>query len=761
LNYAGEYWSFHLRAAGGWSATNHQREARYRDGLTENLVLVDFATTTLEKGIDTASGVCLAFSTALKSIDVQKIRSLPKVIALRKLQTTILPATRAMERLKSSLKDISTTLQESQGERRLTSASPISEVQFDTSTTTLDSNLNSETALRVLASLRTYGPSTLSILSHEQRRRKKHIEVLCEASRTLRQLSILLAIDPVRAWIYSQTGESGVSPLVALAHTSEAIDTYLATSLLSPELFARYDFRDQFNAQHSHPQYGLISATRRELSVKTDSSLDPTFYKEHVRKHYSISTWEWNTTRLLIAALEMSAEDPSGLDQAIKIWLSNNRLLPQNTSDDREPAFNVMSRLPSQSIYKSARKIKQLISTLAKGAAVISFKYLIYIVPPLEHVFLSAMMYGGLLRSALAPTLKLLISNRKDFSVVLVLYLMRCRYSPWLFGTSQTVRWNSIFGAFYDVRGIIADPKGYTPPFMPTAWPWLLFFYYMGQELVIWIPSIFDVISAQAPADVSYDFSPKDLLRRTSFRFDWSDPDTRGQFDKLRRASVSHVFAYLVTLRRLLFIERLFGTVIVWVYDLLSSAAIMTGSSPWKGKSVLLYGIQLIAFAYGRSGGLIKGIKLVFRVYFYTVLVEWYQPSSLFGLTYRYAYLPAKDICIRACIHYLEYVLATVSSLFSACEASIIQGVNSLGARTLLFTVAGAICFAGLLFWYIMSDPLSLKSAARSREEAEDWARKTTSIQDPITFLKWRSEGTTEDHAIAFTDLSLDYEAVE
>jgi hypothetical protein len=60
-----------------------------------------------------------------------------------------------------------------------------------------------------------------------------------------------------------------------------------------------------------------------------------------------------------------------------------------------------------------------------------------------------------------------------------------------------------------------------------------------------------------------------------------------------------------------------------------------------------------------------------------------------------------------------------------------------------------------------MSDPLSLKSAARSREEAEDWARKTTSIQDPITFLKWRSEGTTEDHAIAFTDLSLDYEAVE
>jgi hypothetical protein len=765
LNYAGEYWSFHLRAVGGWSTTDHQREAQYRDGATKNLVLAEFATTTLEQSIDIATGVCLALSTAVKTINVQKVRSLPKVIALRSLETAVLPATRAIGRLKGSLPDIFTTLREIQSDMGLSSSEYHSSALFDTTTTTLGLNLDSETVLRVLATLRTRN-SPISLLQWQQQRRwKTHIQTLCQASRALRQLSILLAVDPVRAWIYSRTGDSGASPLAALAHTSEAIDTYLAASLLSPELFSRYDLRDQFNAEHSHPQYGLITATRRELSIQNDSSLDSTFYKEHVMNHYRISAWEWNTTRLLIASLEMSPKDPSGVDHAVKYWLASHSLWPQKSSHDHwEPAFQVMSRLPFQSVYRSSRKTKELISTLLRGGAVFGFKFLIHLFPPLEHVFVSALMYLELWRTSLKPTLKLLAGNWKDFVFAFVLYFLRCRYAPWLFGTAESVHWNSVWGRIYDIWGIVADLKGYAPPFTPPRWPWLVLFYYIAQEMIIWYLSIFDVMATQMPEGTFIDIFPESLLRRTSFRLDLANGDTHGNLEKLRKAFTSHGFAIFVTFRRLLFIERILSILVVWIYDLIKAAAGMAQSSPWEGKSMLIYGVQLGLFAYGRSVSLAGRINLLFRIYVWSSLFSWYQPSSLFGLTYRHAYLPVKSIWIRASAHYSESLMTEVASTLEsidAYEACVIQAVNGLDFRTLVFALAGVICATGLLFWYIMSDPLSLESAARSCEKAEELARKATSIQDPVAFLKWRANGTETQDAIAFTKLLIDLDREE
>jgi hypothetical protein len=461
----------------------------------------------------------------------------------------------------------------------------------------------------------------------------------------------------------------------------------------------------------------------------------------------------------------MSSKDPSGMDHAVKYWLASHALWPQSSSHDHfEPAFQVMSRLPFQSVYRSARKIKELISTLLRGGAVFGFKFLIHLVPRLEHVFVSALMYWGLWRTSLKSTLKLLAGNRKDFVFAFVLYFLRCRYAPWLFGTVQTVHWNSIWGPIYDIRGIVADPKGYAPLFSPPTWPWLACVYYLAQELIVWGLSVFDVMATQMPEGTSIDIFPESLLRRTSFRLDWANGDTHGHLEKLRKAFTSHGFAIFVTFRRLLFIERILSILVVWIYDLIKAAAEMAQSSPWEGKRMLIYGVQLGSFAYGRSAGFAGCMKLLFRIYVWSSIFSWYQPGSLFGLTYRHAYLLVKSIWIRASAHYSKSLMTELASTLEsidAYEACVIQAVNGLDFRTLVFALAGAICATGLLFWYIMSDPLSLESAARSCEKAEELARKATSIQDPVAFLKWRTNGIETQDAIAFTKLLTDLDREE
>lgn len=283
-------------------------------------------------------------------------------------------------------------------------------------------------------------------------------------------------------------------------------------------------------------------------------------------------------------------------------------------------------------------------------------------------------------------------------------------------------------------------------------------FYYFAQEMIIWGLSIFDVLATQMPEGTPIDIFPESLLRRTSFRLDWTNGDPHQNLAKLRKACISHGFAIFVTFRRLLFVERILSSLIVWIYELIKAAVAMAHLSPWRGKSMLMYGVQLGSFAYGRSNRA-GGIKLLLRIYVWSWLLSWYQLSSLFGLVYHYAYPPAKSICIRAFAHYSERLMTGLTSTLQSIddhETRAVQVVNGLDIRTLVFALAGAICVAGLLFWYIMSDPLNLDSVARSCEKAEELARKVTSIEDLIAFLKWRANGTKTQDEIAFTQLLID-----
>jgi hypothetical protein len=759
LNYAGEYWPFHLRAVGGESSTGLHKKMQYRDGVTRNLVLTDFAGATLEQSIDVTCAVLLALSISAKSINFQEVGSLSKMIALRNLMTSLFSATRAIEQLKLSLPDTSRTLRELRNSMEFPNDSYNSSVPFDTTTTTLGVNLDSESMLRVLATLRTRAYPTSLLQWQQQRRREKHIQNLCLTSRALRQLSILLAVDPLRTWINSQTGDSGVSPIVSLAHTSEAIDTYLAASLLPPELFSRYDFRDQFNSEHKHPQYGLIVAACRELSRQNDSSLDPTFYKEHVMKHYRISVWDWTITRLLIASLQMSPDDPSGMDHAIKYWLASNYIWPKNPSNiEWVSAFQIMSWLPFQSMTRNVRKTKRLISTLSRAGAVFCFKYLVQTAPLLEHVFISAAMNWMLWYRFWKPTLGLLSQNWSDFVIAFVLYILRCRYSPWLFGTLQVASWNSIWGPIFDIQGIVADPRGYVHPFTPSKWPWVTFFYYLVQELTIWYSSIFDVFGYMSEG-TSLDKGPKSSLRRTTFHPHWANRNTHGYWQGLWIAFASRGLAILVSFRRLLFIERLLFIPVFWIYDLTKAAAQLFQSSPLQWKKMLGYGSQLGLFAYGRSSGVLGSIKLYLRIWVWSSLFSWYQTSSLLGLSYRHIIFPVMSICTQGLGHYYKNLMAkltwTIQSI-NVYEARITHALSGLEIRAVVLALAGIICATLPLLWYIISDPLNMGSAARSCKRAEALARQATSIEEPFDFLEWRGSETRTEGTIAFTNLLID-----
>lgn len=760
LDYAGEYWSFHLRAVGNDLTSGIHKETQYRDGVKGCLTMGDVAGAALVHSIEISTAVVLALSTFANSIKLQDVNSLSRMISLRNLKNALLPSTQAIVRLKDSLPHSFRILRELRNEMGPLSDDVHPGASFDTTTTTLSRDLDSETVLRVLATLeaRNYPTSLLQLL--KRRQQQETIHNICKTSRSLRKLSILLAVDPLRTWINSQTSDGGLSPITALAHTSEAIDTYLAASLLPPELFSRYNFRDQFNAEHGHPQHGLIIAACRELSIRDDSSLDAPFYKEHIMKHYRISAWDWTITRLLIAGLQMSPNDPSGMDQAVKYWLASHKLWPQGPSDSQwESAFEVMSRLPFQSITRSAKKTTKLFSSILRAGVIFGFKYIVQVVPLLEHVFISATMNWALWCNSLKPTLKLLSQNRFHFLVALLIYLLRCRYVPWLFGTPQVANWNSILGPVFEVQGIVTDPKGYRRPFTAAKWPKVTFSYYLLQECIIWFLSMFDVLRNISPEDGFLDTKSNGLDRRASFRVKSASGNTDEYLKDLWAACTSHGLSILISFRRLLFIERIIFTLAVWIYDLIEAAAELIQSSPWKWGAVLRYGTQLGSFAFGRSAGLIGSLKLCLRIWVWSSLLSWYQPSSLLGMTYHYLiFPPGRTIALGLLNHYRNIVasLAWIIRLIDVYEARIIGTVNGLEHRTAIFILAGTICASLPLAWYVMSDPLSLQSATQSCKKAEELAKVANNIEEPIAFLKWQAKGAKTESTLAFTRMLLD-----
>ncbi|KAI9768347.1 MAG: hypothetical protein M1840_004955 [Geoglossum simile] len=319
LHYAGEYWTHHALAADAWKRNISALPNNLPDD-SHDSVLANFATKTLNHSVDIALVTCGALSSALNKIDLGKEGQLLRVIAIRDLKNALLPASQTTTRLKGALPVTPKRLRKLRAYMirnhllKHSSFGPHILVPDDAQNAAklpLNMDLGSPVVVAVLALLGQAHASSPEGLQYRKWRQGAHL--LYETSRALRRLTIFLAVDPTRSWLYSQVGGQGISPIPALAHTAEAIDTYLASALLPPKLLGQYDFRDQFYVEAGHPYYGPITATRHELILRPHFTtyIGPL---PHAKMGVEIHP-------IMIATLEYAANYVYGVNPALTIWL--------------------------------------------------------------------------------------------------------------------------------------------------------------------------------------------------------------------------------------------------------------------------------------------------------------------------------------------------------------------------------------------------------------------------------------------------------
>lgn len=758
LNYSGEFWFAHLRAVGSSAelAPLTAAEGQFQVEVAP-MSLSDLTRMVLDNSMDISAGVCAALSSSLGAVSIHKVRNLPKVMALRGLELALLPASKSIASVKKTLPDLLDLTEELQAQKA-SMGRKHQDLFVQEASKSLGPKLDSETALHVLHTTKHWVTYSTRPYSLHRPSLKRQISLLCQGARDLRRLAILLAVDPVRGWIYAQTGESGISPLAALAHASEAIDTYLAASFLTPELFTSYDMADQFSTQVGHPYHGLASAARLELATKAYSGFNSEFYRENIMEHYRISKWEWSTIRILLAAMEMSTNNAYQMHVTLRGWVADHNLFPVDSDGSDKfyvPPVNLVSSVPFQKFSTRAITLKQSLGLLMSATAAFVFKYLTHVCPPLEDILLT--MRGQLLfvTGTLRPTLGYLFTNWNDFLVAFGLYLLRCRYAPWLFGNVRTSPWA-------DLRGVINDPEGYIPaassPYGYGWIPMILFFVQYGFIIVLTLGDTAKVVFDSKTGKIL----PQSLQRRTSFRLNWTHEGAPPILRKVEHALETYGFHWFSSFRRIIVLEMVFLTFSYWIFDLIRSSAVAVTSALWSWRGAMTYAFQLVGYAYGRTAGFVNVAKLYMRVLFWFYLLGRYRDSSLAGYLYRWVLLPALTFLfglfqgsIRALAARRDAFLALLDSL----EGLIVHALKQVDPRTLIFSTAFAIPCLGLLVWYIFSDPLALESAAQSCSKAGKVSKELTGIENPAVFLKWNGANNTDPTAIiAFTGSLKDLE---
>lgn len=747
VNYSGTHVFAHVRAIGTSAPLYRMNDRTERDGPQKKIFLFDMAKIMLKHNLDIAAAASAALSKSLADIEMKQVRHLPKVVAVRRLKTVVLPASKSLLEVTSHFDEILGAVRELMMARKnrsndygedLTSESPFRDTALGSLGPELDSNL----ALRTLETIKSWASRDQHFTQQQKSRWEYQVKLLCKTTRHLRQLAILLSVDPVRAWIYAQVGETGIAPLVALTYASEGSDAYLAASLLDREIFRKHDLTEQFSASPDHPYYGHITATSHELSTKGYNGFDTTFYKESIMQHYRISKWEWTRTRLLLAAMEMGAVSPYWMNTILKEWIFEHGLFP-NDARDAISAIQIIDQVPFQEVMSRVLTWRDRVFIGIEVGVVYSFKYLTHVYPPLEGLFADARWLVQMLTTVLRPTLQLLFSNRTDFLIALIFYFARNRYAPWVF-------WNIRSNPLVDLKGIIRDPKDYIPVRI-TGWPfppgWISLIVIMVQETGFWYWIIFGLFDPNDANTIGID---KDLERRTSFRIDWANADTSTVFDKIKRAFLSHGPAWLDSFTRIICLEKLFLYSSYWVFDILRDSAQLLMTEFWNWSKALSYAMQMVGFVYGRTAGLLA----LLRMYFWLAVINRYKSTSLAGLVYRYIALPAWDKLLGASKEFFKYLVDRRDAwtrFLDSIEEMLLRLVRQLEFRTLVFCTAAGICAFAFLFRYMTADPLGLHSAAQSCNEAERLARKAAGTKDPMQFLGWHA-GSTDHLMLSFND---------
>jgi hypothetical protein len=454
--------------------------------------------------------------------------------------------------------------------------------------------------------------------------------------------------------------------------------------------------------------------------------------------HYRISKWDWVSARLFVAAMEMGSKDPYGMNSVLQSWIGQHGLV-SSKSENSVGAMYILTEVPFQELSGAMASVREAFGFGLQLSMVYLFKYMARIHPPLEDLFINAKAWIGLSAAALKPTFIFLFSNRKDLAIACFLYLVRWRYAPWILASPRS-------NPFVDLRGIFEDPKGYIAADSPFAMgpnPRVTVWLFIIQEFAFWIFMVFEVYKTYFPE--KGDEALEALARRTSFRMDWKNADASSVFNKLKKAIASHGLAWLKTFLRIILLEKMTLLWSYWFFDLIRSSTVLVTSQLKGWYDAYSYALQWGGFIYGRyqgSSGIVPGLKLFIRIWFWTHVINRYQPTSIGGLVYRYILQPALSLLSGLFSTVKDFLTAkrdSLAKLADSMEAVAIHVVRQMDFRVLVFSTAAGMVALGILFWYMTADPLRLRSAAKSCSKAGALARRATSIENPERFLGWRA----------------------
>jgi hypothetical protein len=425
LDYAVEHWSYHLRASG--------------IRLDKDNDMIDTTRGIIKHNLDMSLLVMGALADVFQRINTGKVKQMMQAIAIRDTQSALLPTIRAVEKLIPCLQDLVNGLRKinieltERGQLRAgtwKTAGIDREEEESPSAGSLDSELDSKLMLEVFSLVESDPKLFVPI--------KGQLDVLRHASRKLRGLTIRLTVDPIRTWLYHQTGDHGLNPIPALAQATHSLDVLHESALTAPPKSDRSDFREQFSAESSHPLHGLIVSTRHELEEKGRNILTEAFYKEHILDHYRLHKLEWKAVEFTTFILEYtSGYNNFILDTMVRRWHAQSvKVMYDEDADAHQPSSILFARTKPRTSEDTTGWIEFLWYIL-KIAIVVIAKLLTLISPAIEQLFIDFYNLVAFKGRMIYPWIEYLFTEWRHVSVALLVYLLRLQYFPWLFASSQ------------------------------------------------------------------------------------------------------------------------------------------------------------------------------------------------------------------------------------------------------------------------------------------------------------------------------------
>ncbi|KAK3680915.1 hypothetical protein B0T22DRAFT_474365 [Podospora appendiculata] len=724
ITYAGDNWSYHVRMSGSFDAgqgTNSE-SVDNRSGL---LILLKQPLYELVKLCSTAIA---AICSVLGRIPPGSLQHLPEAIAVRDLQGALLDAAECVSELQSTgsmaaLQDLLKTFC-----RRNVDHTLVGFRGFmwdgpglsgeDINNNHLDFDLMTTTTLDIAEKIQQDPDFNSADFV-------RHFGIFRKAIRSLREVSIFLAVEPVRSYIYGILGNNGVSPLPVLAYTAAAMDVLFLVA--DPQHGTApadlCDFRRQFHAQPSHPLYGPIMAARYELQDRGSSALGEDFYRSHIADHFQLKTWEWRLLQLttIILYIKVDGAVASAQDTILEHWLTHHVKFKRPKPRGETLHETVKLLKPASKLeWRSRPRASDICIAAARTLYVSLLRLLTIISPPLQ-TFATSCLVLFRARSRLAiPILRQLVQNTPSLPAAVALYAIRLQWFPGMLPAPRRT-------PLADLLGVLRDPFNHTAA--SNGWIWSNVLHtalLLLAEVALGLAAFLNAVRIAHPDLAPY--IPRAVLGRNLA--------VRARNLTRRYPVVTSPVAApaLVNFLRLIFLERTVYYTAYLAYDIAKASAMLVqpSTSIWEGLAYLAAALLplIITDEYGVSGLAI----FLFQIYIATLLWRSLALPPAIRLAGSHA---LQAICAPVGIPSPVRSARDLARRSTAMLDVFWLGTRSFSPRFAVAVVAVAVLLLFAILLYVVTDPLHLRRAGERSARAEQVARRVSGVGDPVAYLRW------------------------